>query len=407
MSRPLIVGAAVTTFGKHETATLRSLAETAVADVLRDAMLEAAAVEMVFFANSTGGVLTGQEMVRGQIALRNTGLMGAPIVNVENACASSSTAVQLAAQAVASGQVDVALAVGVEKLTHPERERSFAAINSAVDLFDHPEVGESVREQLLGTAPVLGLEPFRGSFFMGSYAASARDYMAKYGAEASDFARVAVKNQAHGELNPAAHYGARMSVEQVLASKTIDDPITMLMCSPVSDGAAAVVVCSERYARAHGIVVEVDIRGMALVSGSDAEGAVPAVERAAALAYARADVDPAEVQVAEVHDATASAELEMYEALGFCGPGGAVELIRTGATTLGGRLPVNAGGGLIARGHPVGATGCAQIVEIVDQLRGRGGRRQVPGVRIGLAQNSGGHLRDDPAAVTVTILGAH
>lgn len=406
MTRPLVIGAAVTPFGKHERATLRSLASGVVEDVLSDARLDAFAVGMVFFANSTGGVLTGQEMVRGQIALRNSGLMGVPIVNVENACASSSTAVQLAAQAVASGQVDVALAVGAEKLTHPERERSFAAINSAVDLFEHPEVGESVREQLLGMTPVLGLEPFRGSFFMGSYAESARDYMAKYGAEAADFARVAVKNQAHGGLNPAAHYGGEMSVDQVLASKVIDDPITMLMCSPISDGAAAIVLCSERYAHEHGLAAEVEMRGMALVSGSDVDGAVPAVVRAATLAYERAEVGPPDVNVAEVHDATASAELEMYEALGFCGPGGAVEMIRTGATDLGGRLPVNVGGGLIARGHPIGATGCAQIVELVDQLRGRAGRRQVAGARIGLAQNSGGHLRHDPAAVTVTILGA-
>ncbi|MGH9008406.1 MAG: thiolase family protein [Acidimicrobiia bacterium] len=387
-----VAGAGMTRFGKFPDSSVRTLAEEATAAALADAGLPPDGVETAFFANATAGILHGQEMIRGQVALRHTGLLGIPIVNVENACASASSAFHLAWMAVASGAADVALAVGSEKLSHPDKQRSFDAIGTAVDLEQRAEM-----EQRLGTSGE------KRSFFMDIYARMARDYMARSGATAEDFARVAVKNQAHGALNPNAQYGGRLTVEDVLASREVADPLTLLMCSPIGDGAAALVLCSPDVAARVG--AEVKVAATVLVSGRDRTAAdEPAVTRAATRAYERAAIAPADVDVVEVHDAAAPAELIVYEELGLCGPGEGPALLTSGATTLGGRVPVNPSGGLLAKGHPIGATGCAQLVELTDQLRGRGGERQVAGARVALAENGGGFLGDDPAAVVITIL---
>jgi acetyl-CoA acetyltransferase len=366
---------------------------------------------MAFFSNAVAGILTGQEMIRGQVALRYTGVLGVPIVNVENACASASSAFFLAHMAVASGAVEIALAIGSEKLTHPDKMRSFAAIGTAVDLDNLAAARESLSRTLLGTGSA-GPEVLPGkqkdgggkSPFMDVYAAMTRQYMERSGATTEDFARIAVKNQGNGKLNPKAQYGGDVTVEEVLASRQISGPLTLLMCSPIGDGAAAIVVCSEDAARRLGAET-VRVRATALVSGRDRTPEEPgAVERAVAKAYDIAGLGPEDLDVVEVHDAAAPAELMIYEELGLCGPGEGPKLLASGETALGGRIPVNPSGGLLAKGHPIGATGCAQLVELTDQLRGRCGARQVPRASVALAENGGGFLGTDPAAMVITVL---
>jgi acetyl-CoA acetyltransferase len=237
---------------------------------------------------------------------------------------------------------------------------------------------------------------------MDVYALLARRYSEKSGADERDFAQVAVKNHRHGALNPKAQYREEVTVEEVLASRRISGPLHLLMCSPIGDGAAALVVCSAERAAAAGADA-VHVRATAIASGRDDDGPV-AVERAAARAYEQAGVGPEDIDLAEVHDAAAPAELQIYEELGLCGPGEGPALLASGATTLGGRVPVNPSGGLLSKGHPVGATGCAQLVELTEHLRGRAGARQVEGARIGLAENAGGFLGPDQAVASVTIL---
>ena len=417
-----IAGAGMTAFGKFMDSTVRKLAEEATAEALRDAQATPGDIEMAFFSNATAGILTGQEMIRGQVALRNTGVLGVPIVNVENACASASSAFYLAHMAVASGHVDIALAIGSEKLTHPDKRRSFAAIGTAVDLDNLAAAREALTRTLLGIGSAAGsaagspmpvgaeVAPEKKSDgggkspFMDVYAAMTRHYMEQSGATPEDFARIAVKNQGNGKLNPKAQYGGDLTVDEVMSSRQISGPLTLLMCSPIGDGAAAIVLCSEDAARRLGAET-VRVRATALVSGRDRTPDEPgAVERAVAKAYDMAGVGPEDLNVLEVHDAAAPAELMIYEELGLCGPGEGPKLLASGETALGGRVPVNPSGGLLAKGHPIGATGCAQLVELADQLRGRCGARQVDGARIGLAENGGGFLGSDPAAIVITVL---
>ena len=392
MREVYVAGVGMTHFGKFPDASVRSLAEEATAAALADATLSPGQVEMAFFSNATWGILHGQEMIRGQVALRHTGLLGIPIVNVENACASASSALYLAWMAVASGAADVAIAVGSEKLSHPDKQKSFDAIGTAVDLDQRAEIEAR-----------LGVSGGQRSFFMDIYAGLTRDYMARSGATATDFAQVVVKNQRHGALNPKAQYGGQFSVDDVLASRVVSSPLTLLMCSPIGDGSAAVVLCSPEMARRIG--AEVKVASTVLLSGRDRQGVgQPVTERAAQRAYERAGIGPEDIDVIEVHDAAAPAELIVYEEIGLCGPGEAAKLLANGDTALGGRVPVNPSGGLSSKGHPIGATGCAQIVELVDQLRGRAGARQVPEAKVALAENGGGFLSDDLAAVVITIL---
>jgi acetyl-CoA acyltransferase len=410
----VVAGAAMTRFGKYMDSTIRSLAEEATRDALGDAGTEPADVGMAFFSNATAGILTGQEMIRGQVALRHTGVLGIPIINVENACASASSAFSMACMAVGSGAVDVALAVGAEKMTHPDKAKSFAAIATAVDLLQIEELkrqmqgppadAEGVQGSPIPSEADVGDTSGKRSFFMDVYAMNTKAYMERSGAVIEDFARVAVKNHHHGALNPKAQYRDEVTVEDVLASREISWPLTLLMCSPIGDGAAALVVCSEDHARRH-VIDPVRVRASVLVSGTDREAGQPgAVERAAQRAYEQSGIGPDDLDVVELHDAAAPAELITYEELGLCSRGDGPKLLASGDTALGGRLPVNPSGGLLSKGHPIGATGCAQLVELVDQLRGRAGDRQVEGARVALAENGGGFLGTDAAAMVVTIL---
>ncbi|GJH10426.1 thiolase family protein [Caballeronia novacaledonica] len=388
MRKVVIGGVGMTPFGKFLERNLKSLAEEAVSLALKDAHVGVNDVDRVFFGNAAAGVVTGQEMIRAQSSLRNTGLDGKPMFNVENACASGSSALNLAWLSVASGQAETALVVGVEKLSHEDKAVSFGAFAKAVDLEEPlPE----------------GVTTGTGSLFMDLYAAKARKWMEKTGAEASDFARVVVKSRHAGSLNPHAQFRKETSVEEVLTSRMVSDPLTLFMCSSIGDGGAAVFICSEEFAAKHDIR-PVYIRASSIVSAkADGSGELVAV-RAARAAYEEAGIGPEDVNVVELHDASAPAELIHYENLGLCAPGDAPKLIRSGDTGIGGRISVNPSGGLLSRGHPVGATGVAQIVELTEQLRGRAGARQRPGAKVALAENNGGQLAGDSAVALVTIL---
>jgi acetyl-CoA acetyltransferase len=404
----VVAGVGMTRFGKYLERGVRSLAEEAVGDALKDAGLETKDVQTAYFANAVSGLITGQEMIRGQAALRNTGLLGIPIFNVENACASAASAFHLAWLAVASGQYDVALAVGAEKLFHEDKTRAFRAIGTAVDLESLQELKKRMAETQSKSAPAGDQKAGENrSFFMDIYASMTREYMKQSGATAEDFADVAVKNHDHGALNPRAQYRNRCTREEVLSSREISAPLTLMMCSPIGDGAAAAILCSNKAASRLGVRKPITVRASVLLSGRDRKQDEPgAAERAAKRAYEVADIGPEDVNVIEVHDAAAPAELMVYEDIGLCKRGEGPALLRTGKTKLGGRHVVNPSGGLLAKGHPIGATGIAQIVEICEQLRGIAGERQVTGARVGMTENGGGFLGRDAAAMSVHIFGA-
>ena len=385
MPDAVIAGAGLTRFGKYPDATLRGMAHEAIAAALADAGILPPDVQAVFSGNAIAGLITGQEMVRAQVVTRSIGISGVPVVNVENACASGSSAVHLASAAVASGQYDLVLAFGAEKMTHADRRRAVLAVATALDIEE-------------------GFDESSASPFMDVYAAKVRAYLRDSEATVEDLGRVVVKAQGNGLLNPLAQYGGRITVEQVLADPVISDPLTRMMCSPIGDGAAAVVVASRAAARRLGVTEPVTIRASVLRSGSDPEAGDPAGYRAARAAYEQAGIGPDDLNVVELHDAAAPAELMRYESLQLVPRGEGCRLIREGTTELGGRLPVNPSGGLLARGHPIGATGCAQIAEVYRQLRGRAGDHQVEGARVGLADNGGGWIRGDSAAECVHIL---
>jgi acetyl-CoA acyltransferase len=382
MTAAYIVGSGGTACGRFSDATVASLAIHALDAALADASLAVARVDAIFFANALSGLLTGQECVRGQVALRHSRYGGIPIVNVENACASGSTALHLACQAIDAGAYETVAVVGSEKMSHPDRRLPITALAGAADVDDLSDAPEG------------------RSVFMDSYAERARARVERYGWRPSEFAEVVVKNRFHASGNPDAQFRSEMTVDQVLQSRMISEPLTLPMCCPIGDGAAALVLTGAP----DGATDPIRVRASALsATGGDALGTV--VQRAAATAREQGGLAAHEVDVIEVHDATASAELEAYEHLGLAAEGEANRLITEQQTTLQGALPVNTSGGLLSRGHPVGATGVLQIIELVAQLRGRADGRQVhPIPTLALAQNAGGFVEGDNAVAVVTVL---
>jgi acetyl-CoA acetyltransferase len=378
--------------------SLKELVGDAVTQTLADSSATAGDVHAAYVGNAVAGLITGQEMIRGQVLLRPLGIEAIPIFNVENACASAASAFHLGWQAVACGAHDVVLCVGAEKLTHEDKSVGLAAIGTAVDVEARAEMAEA-----MGTEP----DSAKRSFFMDIYAEMTKQYMRRSGATTEQFAEVVVKNQHNGALNPRAQYGSELTVAEVLATREVVWPLTLLMCSPISDGAAAVVLASEEARRRLNARPGPRVRASVVVSGNRHDHDDPtagSTGRAAALAYEAAGIEPGELDCVEVHDATAPAELIAYEQLGLARPGGGPELIESGETKLGGRLPVNTSGGLLSKGHPIGATGIAQLCEATWQLRGEAGPRQVEGARVALTQNGGGWLEGDSAAMSVHIL---
>ena len=403
----VVAGVGMTRFGKMLDRGMKSIGAEAVEAAIKDAGLTAGDIEAAYVGNAAAGLVTGQECIRGQVVLRSAGIGKIPVVNVENACASASTALHQAAAMVTAGLYDVVLALGVEKLYDEDKRKSFAAFSGAVDVEALAEIMARLKEGARETGATAASEGAgqNRSMFMDIYAASARSHMKRFGTTERQFARIASKNSFHGSMNPRAQFREHLSIEDVLAAPMIAEPLTRPMCSPIGDGAAAAIIISERKARELGLTSPVRISSMVLRSGWD-HGSDEAglVEVCSSEAYQEAGVGPKDLSVIEVHDASAPAELMAYESLGLCGKGEGGQLIDSDATRLGGSIPVNTSGGLLRKGHPVGATGIAQIVELTEQLQGRAGARQVPGARIGLAQNGGGKKGNDAAAMLVTVL---
>jgi len=398
-----IAGVGMTRFAKHHDKGLKELGAEAVRAAVADAGLTLADLEAAYVGNCAAGLITGQESIRGQVILGALGMGKIPIINVENACASGSTALLQASAMVTAGLYDAVLVLGVEKLTHPDKMRSFAAFAGAIDVDELQEMIASLASSAASDEPGAGQSR---SMFMDVYAMAARAHMARWGTTREQFAAVASKNSFHGSLNPRAQFREALSVDDVLHDRLIVEPLTRSMCSPIGDGAAAVVVVSERRARALGLSRPVRILTSVMHSGwNHAEDEPDTVELCAREAFEEAAIGPADLDVLELHDASAPAEIIGYEQLGLCPKGEGGRLVESGATRLGGRIPVNTSGGLLRKGHPVGATGVAQIVELCEQLQGRAGARQVEGARRALAQNGGGKKGNDAAAMLVTILG--
>jgi acetyl-CoA acetyltransferase len=376
-----IAGVAMTPFGLHKDLSMQDLAQAAVVGALKDADIAGDRMQAMYNANVYGG------MVLGQVLMRDLGITGPALYNVENACASGATAVHLACQALRLGLYDTVLVWGVEKLT---------LLGGGTIPLQRNDYKTELYASMGMTLPTV-------------YAMRGTRYLHERGEGPEVLARVAVKNRAHGARNPLAQQQKAVSLEEVLQSRLIAEPLTLLQCCPsLVDGAAAAVLTT---VRPNGARRPVRILGSAVQSGRIEEGCDNILDaeitaRTARLAYEQAGLGPRDVNVVELHDAFTIAELLYYEALGLAEPGESADMLRRGDTTLGGRVPVNPSGGLLAKGHPLGATGVAQMVEIVWQLQHRATGRQVEGAQIGLTQCTGGGIAGvDHAASSVHVLG--
>lgn len=406
-----IVGVGMTPFGKQPDKSFRQLTAEAVRLALADAGCAVADIEAVWFANVGQGALENQQAVRGQIALGAAGIEGIPVINVENACASASTALAQAATYLRAGQGEVVLAVGCEKMCVENRQRIFELFEGCWDVENAQANLAGLRSVAQHLVPPANAEAERNSarsVFMDVYAALARDHMQRFGTTQRQIAHVAAKNHFHSTLNPLSQYRQDMSVDEVLAGRPVAWPLTLPMCSPVSDGAAAAVICTKSALRR--FEARRAVKLMASVIAAGRRRSLDQFDQhlchlAARRAYEIAGIGPKDVSVAEVHDASAFAEVLQTENLMFCELGAGGTLAESGATKLGGRIPVNPSGGLESKGHPIGATGLAQIHELVMQLRHEAGPRQVPDARFAIAENGGGFLGVEEAAACITVLG--
>lgn len=411
MSKVFIAGVSMTRLGKLVNSTVKSLTREAVEAALADAAIASTDIEAAFFSNAAQRHLEGQLTIAGQIALRAMGIGGIPVVNVENACASATTAFNLAVQFVKAGEGDIALAVGVEKMFIEDKARMFSLFDAGWDVTAIEE--SKARLLALGDgvevpAGTMSDKPY--SIFMDIYAAFCRKHMKTFGTTQRQIAAIAAKNHNHSVHNEKAQYRNAFTVDEILAAPPISYPLTLPMCSPMSDGAAAAIVVSEAGLRRLGIDRSraIEVKASVVQSGTDRsedDFAGHITARAARRAYERAGVGPQDVDVAEVHDATAMGELIQIENLGFFDFGEGATAAERGDTAIGGKIPVNPSGGLESKGHPIGATGLGQIYELTCQLRGEAGKRQVEGARIALVENGGGLIGIEEAAAAIVILG--
>ena len=410
MTDVYIVGIGMTGLGKFVDRSVKDLTKEAVGAALADAGVDLSYIEAAWFSNTRQALLEGQNTIRGQCALRPLGLQRVPITNVENACASGSTALLQAVAHLRAGMCDVALVVGAEKMFFPDqREAMFKAFMGGTDIHRIEEFQALVESQATHMIPenLRAQNTGQRSFFMDSYAAQARMHMDQFGTTQRQFAAAAAKNHWHSTMNPAAQYQNNMSIEEVLAGRLISWPFTLPMCAPISDGGAAMIVCSAQALGRFDRQRAVRIRAICLASGSERapDDFANHIGRLTALrAYELAELDPADIDVAEVHDATAYSEIQQIENLGLCAIGEGGEFTEQGHTTLGGKVPVNPSGGLVSKGHPVGATGIMQLHELVTQLRGEAQQRQVQSASIAVAENGGGFYETEEAATVVTVL---
>lgn len=403
-----IVGVGMTPFGRFPETSLADLASQAAREAVADAGLMPAQVQAIAFANATQGALEGQHGIRGQAALDGQGFGNAPVFNVENACASASTALNLAHVYVGSDTYDCVLAIGAEKMVMADAAKSMAAFEGSWDVHhrDRTIAELAAMGRRLTPPESAGNEPH--SVFMDVYAAFCRHHMALFGTTQRQMAEVCSKNHGHSVHNPRSQYRRAFSVDEVLAARSVAWPLTLPMCSPISDGAAAAIVCSRKMVDLLGLGGRaIRIRASVLMSGEhrDPDQLDSHVARKAARsAYESAGLGPEDIDVVECHDATAFGEILQSEMLGFFPFGDGGPAAERGETRLGGRIPINPSGGLESKGHPIGATGLGQVFELVTQLRGEAGPRQVTGARIAMVENGGGLRGVEEAAVAMTIL---
>jgi acetyl-CoA acetyltransferase len=407
-------------FGKHMDLGVKQLTGEALKLVLEDCGLEKSDIEAAWFSNTGWGMSGFQHGIRAQVALSANGLDKISMVNVENACASGSTALHSGWMAVKAGVYDCVLAIGAEKMyfeikDEKEKAKSFQGFIAGTDVEETmkfidawKESEKKRKEEEARKAKEQGIEVKKEksekghSIFMDFYAMGARNHMKEYGTTQRQLAAIAAKAHNNSTLNPLAQYTFPQTVEQVMEDREVAFPLTRAMCAPIGDGAAAAIVCSERFLKQHPSKRAVRILASILKSGSRVPGD-DICARASKAGYEAAGVGPEDVNVAEVHDATAFGELHQTEQMGFCAVGEGGPLAESGATAIDGRIPVNTSGGLISRGHPIGASGLAQTYELVTQLRGEAGKRQVDNPRIAMAENGGGTLGQGEAAMNIHI----
>ncbi len=410
MSDVYILGIGMTQMGKFVSRSVKDLTQESVKLALLDAEVSISDIEAAWFSNTRQGLLEGQNGVRGQCALRPLGFEAIPIANIENACASGSTALLQAVAHIKAGMCDTALVVGAEKMFFPDqRDAMFNAFKGGTDISRIEEFHHSALTLCTDIIPeeLRDIDTGERSFFMDSYSAQARLHMKTFGTTQRQLATAAAKNHWHSTMNPLAQYQHDITTDEVLQGRLIAWPFTLPMCAPISDGAAAMVVCSEKSLRKFGASRAVRIKGISLVSGTNRapDNFAQHIGRLAAnKAYQLAGVNPQDVDVVEVHDACAYAEIQQIENLSLCPMGEGGLFTEQGHTKLGGKVPVNPSGGLVSKGHPVGATGIIQLHELTAQLRGESGKRQVEHARIAVAENGGGFYETEEAATVVTVL---
>jgi acetyl-CoA acetyltransferase len=412
MNQIKIIGGAITKFGRHLDRNLKSLVAEAVTGALKDAGITKEQLQGAWVGNASQGVLQGQESIRGQVVLNPLGIVGIPVINVENACASSATALNGAWAMTALGEIDVALVVGMEKMFFEDRSKVFPAFTGCMDveilaqtMAAFKKAEEKIAQNREASGKGAKQKSGQRTVFMDVYAMGARAHMERYGSTQRQLAAIASKNHFHSSMNPLAQYQDKFTIEEVLNAPEVAYPLTRPMCSPIGDGAAAAIVCTEAFAKKIGAPFSVDIAACMLASGEGSrEGGEGTLTKLARRAYEKAGIGPEDIDLAEVHDATAFGEISATESLLFCPKGEGGLWAEAGHSTLGGRLPVNVSGGLESQGHPIGATGIRQVVELFWHLTGRAGQRQVAGARIGLAQNAGGTVGGGEGALSVTIL---
>ncbi|KMO36240.1 thiolase [Methylobacterium variabile] len=409
-----VIATSCTKFGKHPGSSFKDLTRDAYLAVLKDAGLpDGGAIENAWFSNCGMGTF-GQRNIRGQVCftpLVREGLFPERVAmtNVEGGCASASMALHGAWKDILSGTADLSLAIGVEKtFVQNDPDKTREVFEGGIDQFDVDEW----KAYYKAAGEVAG-KPFDpngggGTVFMDTYAMQAAFHMAKYGTTRRQLATAASQSHHHGSLNPLAQYQFDVSVDQALEDRVVSDPLTRSMCAPIGDGAAAALVCSERFLA--GLPPEIRERAVAIRAATMTGGKYrrldePSLSRVAAeRAYRMAGLTPDAVDVTEVHDATSFSIIFQSEMMGFCPDGKGGDFVASGATALGGSKPVNLSGGLVSKGHPVGATGLSMIHELATQLRGEAGARQAEGARIALAENGGGTIGFDEAVCAVTIL---
>lgn len=388
MRETVIRGVGMTPMGRFEDTSLKDLSAAAINDALDDAGITMNDVQAVFFGNVAAGIMYGQNSIRGETVTHHMGAGAIAVNNVENACATGGNALHLGWSAVAGGQYDTVLVVGAEKLFSQDKTKSFEAFMGGMDV-DFQDFGEGAG--------------VTRSPFIDRYAKVAEFLMAERGVSVENFAQVASKAHGNGARNPKAQRRTPREVDEVLAARHVLGPLTVLMCSPVGDGAAAAVItAADLGSRAQDVrILASQLRSLP----AEVAGPSDSHEYSARAAYEQAGLGPEDMDFAELHDATSPGEIVSWVESGLCPPGDEARWAATGHTKIGGAMPVNPSGGLVARGHPIGATGLAQVYEAVTQLRGGAGERQVDGARRAFVQCGGGLIKGTTAVSAAHILG--